>query len=92
MSKRVELWDGAVGVRGSLGLGGDHWFVPYYADIGAGSSSLTWQAITGVGYKFGWGDLNLFYRYLRYDMQHDDLLQNVSFYGYGFGFGARFRF
>ena len=27
--------------------------VPYYADLGAGDSDLTWQLFGGIGYRFG---------------------------------------
>ena len=53
-SNRINVWDGIVGVRGSVGLGasGD-WFLPYYLDIGAGNySNWTWQGWAGVGYRF----------------------------------------
>ncbi len=54
-SNRINVWDGIVGVRGSVGLGasGD-WFLPYYLDIGAGNySNWTWQ---------GWGRGRLSFR------------------------------
>ena len=61
-------WDAIVGVTGHFFIG-DHssWFVPYYLDVGTGDSDLTWQAMTGIGYKFGWGALEVTYRYLDYD-------------------------
>jgi hypothetical protein len=40
------------------------WFVPYYLDVGAGDSYLTWQALAGIGYKFKWGETAAFWRYL----------------------------
>jgi hypothetical protein len=89
VSQRVELWDGIVGVRGALGLGG-RWSLPYYADVGSGESALTWQAVAGIKYAFGWGDLHLAYRYLLYDMKADKLLQDVAFSGTGVG--VRFTF
>jgi hypothetical protein len=33
------------------------WFAPYYLDIGFGESEATVQAMAGVGYSFGWGDV-----------------------------------
>ncbi len=41
--------------------------MPYYLDVGTGESDVTWQAVTGIGYKFGWGEAFLVYRYLDYD-------------------------
>jgi hypothetical protein len=89
VSQRVELWNGIVGVRGALGLGG-RWSLPFYADVGAGGSTATWQAVAGVKYAFGWGDLHFAYRYLLYDMKADKLLQDVAFSGAGVG--VRFTF
>jgi hypothetical protein len=89
VSQRVELWDGIVGVRGALGLGG-RWSLPYYADVGAGEATTTWQALAGVRVAFGWGDLHVAYRYLLWDMKADKLLQDVAFSGVGVG--ARFTF
>lgn len=90
VSKRVNLWDGIVGLRGALSFGGGRWYVPVYLDAGTGSSALTWQAVAGLAYRFSWGDLHLAYRYLAYDMDDDKLLQDVSLSGPAFG--ARFRF
>ena len=89
-SQRDDLWDGIIGVRGRLNWGGSKWFTPYYLDVGTGASALTWQALTGVGYSFGWGDLILTYRYLAYDMKDEKLLQNTSFGG--LALGAAFHF
>ena len=81
-SDSVNLYDGIVGVRGTVALGDDgKWYVPYYADIGAGNSNWTWQAYTGVGYRFDWGSVVLGFRNLSYDMSAGKLAQNVSMTG-----------
>jgi hypothetical protein len=90
IGKEADLWDGIVGVRGRLGIGASKWSVPYYADVGTGSSDLTWQAMTGLTYSYGWGDLMLVFRHLEYDEGQDGLLEGFSFSGPAFG--ARFRF
>jgi len=90
ISQRVELWDGIIGVRGRVGLGSGTWAIPYYLDVGAGASALTLQAMAAIEYRFRWGDVQLFYRYLYYDMKDDKLLQGVSFDGPGFGVNFRF--
>ena len=59
-------WDGIVGFKGQMRFGDGKWFMPYYADIGTGSSQWTWQALLGVGYRFGWGELSLVVRSLSY--------------------------
>lgn len=86
----TDLWDGIVGVRGHFGFGDGNWSVPYYFDVGAGSSDLTWNAMTGLSRTFGWGDLMFVYRHLAYDEDPDGLLQDFSFSGPALG--AAFRF
>lgn len=81
--------DGIVGVRGSIKLN-ENWFLPYYADIGAGDSDLTYQALGGIGYRFGWGDIKLVYRYLKYEMADDKPLQDLDVSGPALGIGFRF--
>jgi hypothetical protein len=83
-TSKVELsnWDGIVGVKGRLALGADRkWFVPYYLDVGAGQSKLTWQAVGGVGYSFQWGDVVGSWRYLDYQMKSGNAIQTLTFNG-----------
>jgi len=89
-SQTAELWDVIVGVRGRVKLGEGSWFLPYYADLGTGSSALTAQALLGVGYAFKWGEMIATYRYIYYDLNGDGLLQDVRFAGPAVG--ATFRF
>ncbi len=86
----TTLWDGIVGVRGRARLGSSQWSMPYYFDIGAGSSVLTWQALAGIAYGFSWGDVMLAYRHLYYDQADDKLLQDFEFSGPALS--ATFRF
>jgi hypothetical protein len=90
ISQSEGLWDAIVGVRGQVKLGDGNWSMPYYADIGSGQSSLTWQAMAGVAYSWSWGDVGLVYRHLTYDMDDNKLLQDVEFSGPALG--ATFRF
>ena len=85
-----DLWDGIVGVRGRIGLGSGKWGIPYYLDVGTGSSTITWQGAGGIGYRWSRIDLNLMYRYLYYDMESGKLLQNLSFSGPALGVNFRF--
>jgi hypothetical protein len=85
-----DFWDGIIGVRGRTKLGEGRWSVPYYLDVGAGTSYFTWQAILALSYSFSWGDITLAYRYLMYDASADNLLQNFSFSGPALG--ASFHF
>jgi hypothetical protein len=84
-----DLVDGVVGVRGNVDLGGN-WDVRYYGDVGAGSSRFTWQAYGAVGYRFGWGDVVLGYRYLAYDFHNDRPLSDLKFGGPLLGVGFKF--
>lgn len=81
VSDRENLWDAVVGIRGRFRLGDGHWVIPYYADVGAGSSRLTWQAALGVSYLFGWGDVGLAYRYLSYEQSGDKLVHDLTLDG-----------
>jgi len=80
-----------VGAKGQVKLGQSNWFIPYYADVGGGSSTSTWQLATGVGYAFGWGDIRLDYRYLAYKQRDDDKFLEKLELG-GLALGANFRF
>jgi hypothetical protein len=66
-SRDLTEWDGIVGLKGQLRLGDGRWTMPYYLDVGTGSSNWTWQALLGVGYAFDWGAINLSIRSLSYD-------------------------
>ena len=86
----TDLWDGIVGMRGHFGFGDGNWSVPYYFDIGTGSSDLTWNAMAGLSRPFGWGDLTFVYRHLAYDEDADGLMRSFSFSGPAFGVAFRF--
>jgi hypothetical protein len=90
ISQRTAPWDWIIGVRGFVGLGSGTWAIPYYLDGGVGSSSVTWQATAGIAYRFHWGDVQLSYRYLYYNMKDDELLKAVNFSGPGLGVNFRF--
>ena len=90
VSDRVDLWDGIVGIRGYVGLGESKWAIPYYLDVGTGTSAWTWQGVAGIEYRYHWGELQLLYRYLYYDLKGDKLLQNVSLSGPAIGVNFRF--
>ena len=75
-------WDGIVGVKGRILFGADRrWFAPYYLDVGTGDSDLTLQAMAGIGYSFGWGDIVGAWRYVDYDLKSGGALQDLSFSG-----------
>jgi hypothetical protein len=90
ISERADLWDGIVGVKGRVWLGRSNWSIPYYLDVGTGSSSLTWQGMLGIAYSFKWGGVTLAYRHLYYDMKGDKLVQDMRFSGPALGVTFRF--
>jgi hypothetical protein len=90
ISEREELWDGIVGVKGRFWLGKSNWSIPYYLDVGAGSSSLTWQGMLGIAYSYKWFGAMLVYRHLYYDMKGDNLVQDMRFSGPALGVNFRF--
>jgi hypothetical protein len=82
--QKVSSWDAVVGVKGNLNIS-ESWFLPYYADVGTGMSEFTWQAMGGVGYRFGWGNLVFVYRHIAWDFRSDEDLKNLSFTGPSLG-------
>ena len=90
MTERMELWDGIIGVKGRFWFGNSNWSVPYYLDVGTGSSNFTWQGMLGVAYSFKWGDVTLAYRSLYNEQGGDALIQDLRFSGPVLG--AAFRF
>ena len=86
----VDQWDVVVGGKGRLMFGADHhWAMPYYFDIGTGDSDFTWQAVLGLSYSFGWGDLGVAWRYLDYDLDSNGPIVDMNFSGPAAG--ATFR-
>ncbi len=79
-SESANVWNGIVGVRGRLNIC-PRFFLPYYADIGAGASKLTWQAFGGVGYSFGRIEIVAAYRYIGWNLKNDNLFEDLNFGG-----------
>jgi len=77
-----DSWDAIIGMRGRFSFGQDNkWFIPYYLDGGTGDADLTWQALAGVGYGFGWGEVVAAWRYLEYDMSAGGPIADMDFSG-----------
>ena len=85
----AEFYDGVIGVQGEANIN-ENWYVPYHFDIGAGDSDLTAQASVGLGYRFGWVDAILSYRYLYYDEGTEALVNTLD--AYGPQIGIKFHF
>ena len=79
---KTSQLDGIVGVKGRTRLGSSgRWTLPFYLDVGAGDSDLTWQAAAGVSYGFKWGELTAMWRYLAYDLKPGLSIEDVKFNG-----------
>ncbi len=75
-----SIWDGIVGIRGQVNLN-KNWYLPYYADIGTGSSNITWQLFGGIGYRFKWLDLILAYRYMEWNFDDSNAFEDLTLHG-----------
>jgi hypothetical protein len=84
-----SVWDGIVGVRGHLNLT-DKLYLPYHLDIGTGDSDVTWQGLGGIGYRFKHFDVIGAYRYLSWDFDSGDQLDDLNLHGPFLGFKFRF--
>ncbi len=86
----IDQWDAIVGGRGRITFGtDDKWAVPYYFDLGAGDSDLTWQAVVGLAYSFGWGDMGVVWRHLDYALGSSGPIQDINFSGPAAGVAFR---
>lgn len=87
---KLTNWDAIVGVKGRVAFGDRRqWFVPYYVDVGTGDSDLTWQAIGGIGYAFGWGEVLAAWRYLDYKFKSGKKAEDLTFNGPAIGVAFR---
>ena len=73
-------WDGIIGVKGIYNLT-KNWYLWGYLDVGTGDSKITYQGLGAIGYRFKWFDLNGGYRYLRWDFDQKDVLEELYFHG-----------
>lgn len=93
LNKRItisdSIWDGIIGLKGYVTLS-KNWYLPYYADIGTGSSNLTWQVFGGVGYRFQRIDLIAAYRYMSWNFDDNDKFDDFNLHGPLVG--VKFRF
>ena len=75
--------DLVVGFKGRARIWDTAWFIPFYADVGKGkaSQSNTWQAFTGIGRAFSWGEVNLVYRAMYFELTGSDGFNKFSNFG-----------
>jgi hypothetical protein len=77
-----NIFNGFAGVRGRATFTRNGaWYVPFYLDVGTGTSKFTWQALTGVAYATKRVDFGLLYRYLAFYGSGDQLVQTLRFSG-----------
>ena len=76
-----DIWNGIGGLRGRILLGNTKFFIPYYFDIGAGGSQLTWQISSGLGYQFRWAALSASYRYLSFVQGGNNVIRQITMGG-----------
>jgi opacity protein-like surface antigen len=80
LSASGDALDAIIGLKGKLNLS-ERWFIPYYVDIGAGDSELTWQTTAGITYRAGQKiDVALAYRHLEWDLDAT-LTDDLNFSG-----------
>ncbi len=90
ISDSGDVWDGIVGIRGDLNID-KKWYIPYYADMGTGDSTFTWQALIGAGYRISKAmDVVAAYRYLYWNLDDNKVLDSLD--ASGMLIGLRFRF
>jgi hypothetical protein len=76
-----DIWNGIGGFRGRFRVGTAGLFIPYYFDIGAGGSNLTWQVSSGLGYHASLADVSLTYRYLSFEQGSNSVVQRIWIQG-----------
>lgn len=75
------IWNGIAGFRGRIRLPVEGLFIPYYFDIGAGGSELTWQIASGLGYQTGWAGVSVLYRYLSFEQGGSSVVRHLGMGG-----------
>ena len=91
-SKNTTITDAVVGVKGRLRFGASDYFVPFYLDVGGGSSDtqLTSQQMIGVGRAFSWGDATVGFKNLHYKQKTNGVSSEQNFFGVLAGVTFRF--
>ena len=84
-----DVLDGIIGTQVLFNLN-DRWYLSCYADVGAGDSKLTWQVWPGVGYRLKKVELVAGYRYLAWETDDGDDIEDINFSGPMLG--VKFRF
>ena len=91
-SKNITTTDPIIGLKGRMQLGASDYFVPFYLDVGGGSSNteVTSQQMVGVGRAFSWGDTTLGVKNLYYTQKAKGVTTDQSLYGVTLGVTFKF--
>ena len=91
-SKNITTTDPIIGLKGRVQLGTSDYFVPFYIDVGGGSSNteVTSQQMVGVGRAFSWGDTTLGVKNLYYKQKANGVTTDQSLYGVTLGVTFKF--
>ncbi len=76
-----NIWNGIGGFRGRIILADTGLFIPYYFDIGAGGSNLTWQIASGLGYQTGWAGVSILGRYMSFEQSDRSVIRHLGMAG-----------
>jgi hypothetical protein len=69
-------------VTGRINIPNSKFYLPFYFDAGGGAIPLTWQAYSGVAYSAAnWADVSLGYRYLTFQANGNNGVQNLTLKG-----------
>ena len=85
-SETSSITDGIIGLKGRYNFN-ENWFLPVYADIGAGGSDYSYQLFAAIGYRYKWFDVTLGYRHLYFKLDGDDLMTDLQVSGPKIGIG-----
>jgi hypothetical protein len=91
-TKNTTTTDPIIGLKGRVQLGASDYFMPFYIDVGGGSSNteITSQQMIGVGRAFAWGDTTLGIKNLYYKQKVNKVTTDQSLYGVTLGVTFKF--
>lgn len=87
--ENASVTDGIIGLKGMINFN-EHWFVPFYADIGAGTSDYSYQLFAALGFRYNWFNVTLGYRHLYYSFDDDSFMADLEVSGPKLGIGFTF--
>jgi hypothetical protein len=83
------IWNGIVGTKGRVQLS-RAWFLPFYADLGTGDSSFTYQLAGGIGYQTGWLGVSAGWRTMVMNQSADEPVDTLTLKGPYLAFNMNF--